>query len=202
MNCKILTKWGRIALFFFVLTSFVEARNYSVVVLDPGHGGRDKGAFWGGVRESTLNLKVARRVATELRSRGVKVVMTRNSDRYVSYRQRAAVANRYRNAIFVSIHFNASRATSATGVETFCVSREGYKMASQVQKRLHTRLKRKNRGVKRRNFAVLSYTNCPAILVECGFISNYYERQKCVTSWYQGVSAKAIADGLMRYKRL
>ena len=89
------------------------------VIIDPGHGGRDKGAVWGGVRESDLNLKTAFKLEYYLKQAGYRVVMTRRSDRYVSLRKRAAIANQYNNAVFVSIHYNATRETWVHGGETF-----------------------------------------------------------------------------------
>ncbi len=89
----------------FVLVSGADAGK--TVVIDPGHGGRDNGAKWGGIAEKDLNLDVARRVEALLKERGIPVVMTRRSDAYVSLDSRAAVANRYKNSLFVSIHFNA-----------------------------------------------------------------------------------------------
>ena len=89
------------------------------IILDPGHGGRDKGAVYGGVRESDLNLKTALKAERYLKSAGYKVVLTRRRDCYVSLARRASIANRYRNAVFISIHYNASHHSSVRGGETF-----------------------------------------------------------------------------------
>ena len=187
---------------FCFLVNLAEARYFNTVVIDPGHGGRDKGAYWGGVRESHLNMIVANKLAYELKARGIKVVMTRKSDRTTSYSSRTNLANRYPGAIFVSVHFNASTNTSVKGIETFYLSREGRKIATQVQGRLASSLKSRNRGVKSANFKVLRSTNAPAILVECGFISNPSERMRCSTRWYQSTAARVIAEGLMKYRKM
>jgi len=189
-------------LFFSFLVTMAEARYFNTVVIDPGHGGRDKGAYWGGVRESHLNMIVANKLAYELKSRGIKTVMTRRSDRTTSYSSRTNLANRYPGAIFVSIHFNASTNTSVKGIETFYLSKEGKKMATQIQGKLSSSLKSRNRGVKSANFKVLRSTNAPAILVECGFISNSSERMRCSTRWYQSTAARVIAEGLMKYRKM
>src|SRR5689334_9041974 len=91
----------------------------TVVVLDPGHGGRDQGTKWGGVSEKTLTLNIARRVEILLKARGIPTAMTRRSDVYRSLESRASVANGFRRSIFVSIHCNADPLHEARGIETF-----------------------------------------------------------------------------------
>ncbi len=191
-----------IGIFLFLMSiTWCEARHFSTVVIDPGHGGRDGGAYWGGVKESTLNLIVAQKLAYELKSRGIKTVLTRKSDITVSKSRRCEIANKYPNSIFVSVHFNAHTNKSIKGIETFYLSSEGRKIASQVQPRLISNLKCKNRGIKQRSLHVLSGTNSPAVLVELGFISNSAERARCSTQWYKTVAARVIADGLMKYRK-
>ncbi|NNC89532.1 MAG: N-acetylmuramoyl-L-alanine amidase, partial [Akkermansiaceae bacterium] len=171
------------------------------VVIDPGHGGRDYGAFYSGVRESHLNLRVAQKLEYELKKRGYSTSMTRRSDVFLSLSRRAAMANRYRNAIFVSIHFNATRASWVRGAETFYAgSSRGRALASAIQSQLVKKLKVRNRGVRFSRFTVLTATKCPAVLVECGFISNASERKRCNTSSYQSSAALAIAEGITRYR--
>jgi N-acetylmuramoyl-L-alanine amidase len=175
----------------------VQAARFSTVIIDPGHGGRDKGTCWGGVRESRLALRVAKDLEALLKKRGIRAVMTRRSDVFVSLGRRAAIANRYRSAVFVSIHFNASRNTAIKGVETYYWGTRGRVMAAAVQRRLPYRLKTRNRGIRRKGYTVLLKTRCPAILVECGFVSNRRERMRCSTRWYQQTAARAIYDALM-----
>lgn len=179
------------------LVGAAHAARFSTVIIDPGHGGRDKGAYWGGVRESTLNLKVANKLETLLKRRGLRTVMTRRSDVFVSLSSRAAIANRYRSAVFVSIHFNASTNTSIKGAETYYWGSTGRMIAGAIQRRLPARVQTRNRGARRHGFTVLTQTRCPAVLVECGFISNPRERMRCSTQWYQETAARAIYDALM-----
>lgn len=174
-----------------------NAARFSSVIIDPGHGGKDKGAYWGGVRESHLNMKVAQQLEGLLKKRGIRTVMTRRSDVFVSLGGRVATANRYRSAVFVSIHFNASTNRSIKGAETFYWGSTGKMIAGAIQRRLPSRVKTVNRGIKRRGFTVLVQTRCPAVLVECGFISSSRERSRCSTLWYQQTAARAIYDGLM-----
>lgn len=173
-----------------------------VIVIDPGHGGRDKGAVWGGVRESDLNLNTANKLEYYLRRAGYKTVMTRRSDTYLSLVKRAGIANSYRNALFVSIHYNATRETWVHGGETFhSGSRQGRYLASSIQTNLAQNCRVKSRGARYGRFTVLHNTNCPAVLVECGFISNSAERARCKTSSFQDAAARAILSGIERYDR-
>lgn len=172
------------------------------VIIDPGHGGRDKGAVWGGVRESDLNLKTAFKLEYYLKRAGYKVVMTRRSDRYVSLSGRGAIANRYRNAVFVSIHYNATPETYVHGGETFHGgSRSSSYLSSSLQRNLVSYCKVKNRKSRYARFSVLHNTNCPAALIECGFISNSRERSRCNTSAFQDSAARAILAGIERWDR-
>jgi len=171
------------------------------VVIDAGHGGRDYGAFYRGVRESDLNLRVATKLESQLKARGYTTTMTRRSDVFLSLSRRASIANRYRNAIFVSIHFNATSISWVRGVETFYAgSSKGRALASSIQSQMVRRLGTRNRGIRFSRFTVLTQTKCPAVLVECGFISNASERARCSTSSYQSSVALAIADGIARYR--
>lgn len=179
------------------LVGYADAARFSTVIIDPGHGGRDKGAYWGGVRESHLALKVANQLEALLKKRGIRTVMTRRSDVFVSLDRRAAIANRYRHAVFVSIHFNAHTNTSIKGIETFYWGNTGRIIAGAIQRRMPARLNTKNRGPRRHGYTVLVKTRCPAVLVECGFISNSNERRRASTVWYQQTAARAIYDGLM-----
>jgi len=174
---------------------------FSRVVIDPGHGGADKGAYWGGVRESTLNLNVSKKLEYYLKKKGISSTLTRRSDVFLSLPRRAAVANRYKGAVLVSVHFNASTRTAAKGVETFYASAEGRKLASQIQRRMVSRLKVTDRGVRLGKFHVLMNSRCPAVLVECGFISNSRERMRSSTQWYQATCASSIADALVCYRK-
>ncbi len=180
-----------------ILGGLAEAAGFSTVVIDPGHGGKDKGAFHGGVRESRLTLATAQRLEKLLKRKGLRTVMTRRSDVFVSLGSRVAVANRYRSVVFVSIHFNACLDKRYKGVETFYGGAASVKLARAIQTRMASRLKTRNRGVKIRAYKVLRQTRCPAVLVECGFLSNAAERGRCSTAWYQQTAAQAICDGIL-----
>jgi len=185
--------------FFLVIAVIASSEAKTVVVLDPGHGGKDNGARWYGISEKTLNLDVAKRVEVLLKKRGIPVVMTRRTDSFVSLDYRAKIANRHAHSIFVSIHFNAHSNRSIKGIETFYISSKGKNLAQNIQKRLANRINTNDRGSKKHHFAVLTKTRGVAALVECGFISNHWENRRCATTWFRDILAQEIASGIAAY---
>jgi len=179
-----------------------SAKNFSRVIIDPGHGGKDPGSRWYGISEKTLTLDVAKRLSAALKSKGVSSVLTRTSDTYVSLDYRAQKANRYSDAIMVSIHFNAHTNRSIKGIETFYYpgSSKGRALAGKVQTELANRINSSNRGIKAGRLKVLRLTKHPAILIECSFISNRWECQRCAASWYRQIIAEEIAEGLLKFR--
>lgn len=204
------------------------------VVIDPGHGGGDPGAVYGGVRESDLNLQISRRVATELRSRGVEVVLTRNDDSAVhkggdrkswkwvesakEYRYQVwpvsesvdrrrvelqARCDRARTSgaeLFISIHCNAG-GTTARGIEVYSAPNDplGSGFARSLLDGMASRTGAPNRGAHQTNFYVNRWTDQPAALVECGFMSNSGELALLKSAAYQQKLAAGIADGVARF---
>ena len=198
---RMLNKPGilRMLLLWSFLT--LPAAAFRTVIIDPGHGGKDNGAKRYGVKEKDLNLDTAKRLEKILKKKGFRVVMTRRTDRYLQLGERARIANRYRNAIFVSIHYNAHRDTRVKGIETYYASRAGRKLASGIQNRLTQRIRTRNRGVKAgKEYAVLRKTRAVSVLVEGGFISNAWERRRLNTGWYRQIVAEQIAKGILLYK--
>lgn len=201
----------------------------STVVLDPGHGGKDNGARSPYEFEKNFSLDVARRIRNELQKSGLKVILTRNSDSFVELQDRAAIANRLKNVIFVSIHFNAADANpSATGFEIFCVTPRGAPSTAYEQTRLRDMVEENgnehdihsfalantiyhamegkmdmfDRGVKRARFAVLRLAGVPSVLVEGGFLSNAGDARKVASKQWRDNYASAISTGILEYKKL
>lgn len=173
---------------------------FDVVVIDAGHGGEDGGAYRFRATEKDLTLDLAKRLDHLLRENGIKTVMTRTEDVQVPLEERGAIANRYPNAIFVSIHFNAHRDADTTGLETYYLSPEGARLGSMVQAQLSRRFNTKNRGLKSNNLKVLRDSKCPAILIECGFLTNRWENQRCASAWYRQILADEISKAILRYR--
>jgi len=181
------------------LPTELSARQRSVIIIDAGHGGKDKGSYWSGVRESRIALATAKELEKELRRRGFLTVMTRRTDDFVSLDERVRIANRVPKGILVSVHYNANTDRSIRGIETYYMSPAGRKLASVMQTTMMKTVRSKNRGIKRKNFKVIRETKHPAILVECGFISNNWERERANSAWYQKAIAKLMAEGVARY---
>ena len=171
---------------------------FNTVVIDAGHGGFDRGGIPGQrVPEKTMALDVAQRLRKKLREAGYQVIMTRDSDFFVPLPARVAVANAHRDAIFVCIHFNAATRAGANGIETYYYSSESAGLAANIHRHVVAGTTSENRGIRRRGYYVLRRTSIPAVLVECGFLTNPTEARLALQSSYRDGLADRIADGIM-----
>ncbi len=197
------------------------------VVLDPGHGGSDRGTRGEVGREKELTLDLARRVQKLLVAAGLKVISTRTADDTVSLDERVAITERRHADLFVSLHFNSGG--SAHGIETYCVPPAGAVSTSNpfrrffgggddkctgnqfdeknvwlahcVQRQLLNITGANDRGIRRARYVVIRDATCPAILVESGFLSNPIEEQRLLSAEYRDRLAKGIADGILDYRK-
>ncbi|MFQ3577510.1 MAG: N-acetylmuramoyl-L-alanine amidase [Verrucomicrobiia bacterium] len=171
---------------------------FNTVVVDAGHGGHDRGGIPGQrVPEKVVALDTAVRLAALLRQKGLKVVMTRTSDVFVPLSTRTAIANRQRSAILVSVHYNSARRVGAMGLETFYYKNHSRALAMNIQRQMMRRFRTENRGVKQRGFYILRNTRIPAVLVECGFLTNPTEGKRAMSPQYRQIMAEAIAAGIL-----
>ncbi|WP_261309544.1 GBS Bsp-like repeat-containing protein [Streptococcus suis] len=198
-----------------------STRSYTVYI-DPGHGGRDSGASYGGVHEKNLALSVSNKLRENLLKYGINVLMTRTGDYDVDFKtERSRMTNASNADLFISIHFNATGAgvSNATGIETYWyqydpeyqpkINKEMHNnptrlaeseiLANKVQESLIKETGAVNRGVRRETFAVLRETAIPAILVELGFMDNPSELQVIKQDSYHTRLAKALAQGVMNW---
>lgn len=184
------------------LFSSAAASAFDTVILDPGHGAHDRGAAIGYVYEKHLALDTARRVEQLLKKEGLNVIMSRSRDVFIPLHDRSALGNSRRNAIFVSIHYNYNRGGSGAGAETYYHFSSSYMLAAYIQAYLVQRSSMTNRGVKSANFHVIrATTKNPAVLVECGFVSNSTERARMMTGEFRKRIAEGIAQGIIAYKK-
>jgi N-acetylmuramoyl-L-alanine amidase len=152
--------------------------SFSTVVIDPGHGGWDRGGIPGQiVPEKTVALDTALRLQKLLQRAGLRTVMTRTTDVYIPLSVRSAIANVEPDAIFVSIHYNAARRSGAHGIETYSENNRGAVLAARIQRQIVTRVSTENRGIRSAEYYVLRNCRLPAVLVECGFLTNPVEAQ-------------------------
>lgn len=199
---------------------------FNLVVLDPGHGGQDSGAICGGILEKDLTLDIAQRVDRLLQAQGVATLLTRVGDSYVSLADRAAVTNRARDCIFVSIHFNeGNKKITTTGIETYYAEHQiaavtpgvawfpflqrvasetpnlqSQSLAGFVQEAMVGRMQAVNRGTKAQQFFVIANVRVPAVLIEGGFLSNKEDIAKLTNGDYREQMAESISDGVLRYR--
>jgi len=199
------------------------------VVLDPGHGGYDKGQVSRYGYEKDFALDVARKLRPLLQAKGLRVIMTREGDYFVPLEVRAQIANAARNSIFVSIHFNATNDDpNATGFEIFSFTPRGAPSTSDsavasssvnmqpgsevdaqsmalstcIYHSLLGHIPEYDRGIKRARFAVLRLTKVPAVLIEGGFLTERGECKLISNKDWRGKLAAAIGVGIENYRAL
>ena len=199
------------------------------VVLDPGHGGHDKGAVSRYGNEKDFALDVARKLRPPLQAKGLRVVMTREGDYFVPLDVRAQIANAARNSIFVSVHFNATNDDrNATGFEIFSFTPRGAPSTSDnavapsslsmqagtlvdsqslalsacIYHSLLGHIPEFDRGIKRARFAVLRQTKVPAVLIEGGFLTERGESRLIANKDWRTKLAGAISVGIENYQAL
>ncbi len=199
------------------------------IVIDPGHGGKDPGAQNPklGLYEKNLTLDLAKRLEKRLEALGYKVTLTRTTDKFIPLEDRAAYANRIGADLFLSLHFNAVGTPSVHGIETFAMTPQGQPSSNRVNltaadKRDYPGNKNDpwnalaafyiqnemlkftgadDRGMKRARFVVLREVNCPAVLIEGGFVTNPTEGRNVGSAAYRDKLANAITAGVLTYQK-
>jgi N-acetylmuramoyl-L-alanine amidase len=183
----------------FLACASIAFGQAGTVVLDAGHGGFDRGGVPGQrISEKDKTLDVAQRVRRILQADGYRVIMTRDSDVFVSLPARVAIANSFRNAVFVSIHFNCASRAGANGIETYYYRGDSASLAASIHRNVVADVSSENRGIRRRGFFVLRRTTIPSVLVECGFLTNPTEGRLAQLGDYRQNLAEQIARGIRR----
>ncbi len=217
------TDWAEGVGFPWVAAPVKARRKKDLVLLDPGHGGTDKGAISARqVEENRVTLDVAKRVGKILVAQGVTVAYTRDKDRSLTLTERVAMTRKSMPDVFVSLHVNATGNPSVEGVETFVMTAAGYastvggkadgkgyygnrngvlniRLAHAVQNNLVQYTGAQDRGVKRARFAVLKGAPVPAVLVEIGFMTNPAEEGRLISRNYRDQVAMGVARGILSY---
>jgi N-acetylmuramoyl-L-alanine amidase len=198
----------------------LQAHPLRLILIDPGHGGKDLGGNTRSAREKEIVLATARRTAQLLRAKGYTVAMTRTGDADLSLKARTDLAARLGASLFISIHTNMA-SPAVSGLETFCMTPAGaasthggvknekepgntydinnMALAFEIHRSILQRIKSVDRGVKRARFYVLRQVSCPAILIETGFLSNPAEGRRLQTVAHQQMVAEGIVEGVLRY---
>ena len=201
---------------------FKKGQYSKTIFLDPGHGGRDSGAYYYNVAEKDLNMQVYRKLRKKLEELGYKVLTSRDSDIDVDFvTERSRMVNKTNSDIFISIHFNAtgSAYSRASGIQTYSYSddpdypskinpywhnhpdriSESKRLAAAIHSSLLAETGAKDAGLLERSFAVLRETAKPAVLLELGYIDNFAENQQIRDSHYQDKLVAGIVKGIQKY---
>ena len=201
---------------------FVKGQYSNTIFLDPGHGGRDSGAFYYNVAEKDLNMQIYRKLRTKLEELGYKVLTSRDSDIDVDFvTERSRMVNKTNSDIFISIHFNATGNTysKASGIQTYSYSdepdypskinkywhnhpdrmSESKRLAAAIHSSLLAETGAKDAGLLESSYAVLRETAKPAVLLELGYMDNFSENQQIRDSHYQDKLVAGIVKGIQKY---
>lgn len=176
-----------------------------IIVIDPGHGGKDPGTVYGKDSEKAITMKVSNLVKAKLEASGAIVKMTRTGDTYPSLQDRVSFAKNNYAEMFVAIHVNSASSTSAKGTETYYSvtsndnEKEDFALASAINNQIVKQASMNNRGVKRVDYYVVRGLVLPAVLVELGFLTNAEDRGKLTSDQYAEIFAQAIYDGIVQY---
>ena len=201
---------------------FVKGQYSKTIFLDPGHGGRDSGAYYYNVAEKDLNMQVYRKLRKKLEELGYKVLTSRDSDIDVDFiTERSRMVNKTNSDIFISIHFNAtgSAYSKSNGIQTYSYSdepdypskinqywhnhpdrmSESKRLATSIHSSLLAETGAKDAGLLESSFAVLRETAKPAVLLELGYMDNFAENQQIQDSHYQDKLVAGIVKGIQKY---
>ena len=201
---------------------FVKGQYSKTIFLDPGHGGRDSGAYYYNVAEKDLNMQVYRKLRKKLEELGYKVLTSRDSDIDVDFvTERSRMVNKTNSDIFISIHFNATGSpySRASGIQTYSYSddpdypskinpywhnhpdrmSESKRLAAAIHSSLLAETGAKDAGLLERSFAVLREAAKPAVLLELGYMDNFAENQQIRDSHYQDKLVAGIVKGIQKY---
>ncbi len=196
----------------------VAAASEVTIVLDAGHGGEDGGAEGNGLIEKDLNLDITLRVATLLREQNVNVILTRDTDvllydknsdyegkkKYQDVRKRLEIANSYENPVLVSIHMNSFSQTKYSGLQVWYSKNDARSkiLANFIQSNVKSALQPNNKRTTKQatsSIFLLHNATFPAVLIECGFLSNPDEARSLADAEYRQQLANVIFKSIMDY---
>lgn len=185
-----------------VLSRAYQPLEDKIIVIDPGHGGKDPGAFSvNKIPEKTLTLQTARRIARLLQKAGATVYLTRNEDRTNNLSDIVNFANKIKADIFISIHYNFAYNRGVSGTETYYYNSNSKRLAQIIHRNLVWGLGRRDRGMRKAMFYTVHHTRMPAALIEPVYISNWQEGEMARSSSFQNKLAVAVAKGVISYFR-
>lgn len=170
------------------------------VVIDPGHGGYDTGASYGGFEEKDINLVISEKLKKSLEDVGITVFLTRDEDSFLSLAERVEITNSIKPDVFISIHGNALVSSRIIrGVETYYWTSQSHKLAYFIHKSILNYIKIPDHYIRQAQFYVIRHASCPAVLAELGFLSNHEDRKFLTNSTTQDEYAKALTKAILKF---
>ena len=193
---------ARLLLLCLAFSHFARAASPALVVIDAGHGGKDSGGSGHGLIEKDLTLDTARRLQKKLTKAGVPNVMLRSSDVFIDLDARVAMANRYagRDAVLVSIHFNAVSGSAPHGTETFFWHPAATALAARIQRNVTRATGFTDIAINRRRLRLTRNPEIPAVLVEGAYMTNASDAKKLATVATREAIAEGISRGLLELR--
>lgn len=169
------------------------------VVIDPGHGGYDQGASYGGFEEKNVNLAISEKLKKTLEEYGITVFLIRNNDGFLSLAERVEITNSIKPNVFISIHANALNSKAIRGVETYYWTPQSQKLAYNIHKGILKHIAIPDHHIRKARFYVIKYTPVPAVLAELGFLSNADDRKLLTNPSIQEDYANALTEGILKF---
>lgn len=182
-----------------------------IIIIDPGHGGADPGTISNKIYEKDLNLAISKFLEIELTKVGATTILTRDGDYDLStpntkwrkksdFDNRIKLINNSKADLYLSIHLNYLEDSSYSGPQVFYNNETNKEIALVIQETLNKNLKT-NREIKKIPTKTYMYSKLkiPGVLIECGFLSNYSEKEKLISPEYQEKLAVIIKDAIINY---
>lgn len=179
-------------------------RDNFIVLIDPGHGGKDPGVTTEQVNEKELTLEYALELSEQLKVLGISSVLLRDSDVDLALRDRTSAGNSNKETLYLSLHFNESQTDDAQGIEIYVAEKEDLnQLKSKVfARKLGAELSNNaimNRGLRTANFFVLKESRCPTVLLELGFLSSSPDLERILSEDYKKRLCSTIAQSVNLY---
>ena len=196
--------------FCLFLSAYADSKkmslNNKVIILDAGHGGKDVGSSYKDIYEKDINLNIVKSLEKELINKGATVILTRNGDYDLSkpkasrrkksdFDNRILLINNSKANLYLSIHLNYFNDSKYSGAQVF-YNKDNKELAELIQNKLN-----KNRKIKKLDSKLYMYgkLKVPGVLIECGFLSNYKDRENLQDKKYIKKMSKDIVNAVIKF---
>lgn len=182
----------------FILISFTPV-NEKIVVIDASHGGEDHGIALDDLMEKDITLAVANKIKELSEGSNLRVILTRDSDRIIYLQDRVELVNSYKPDYLISLHVNSAKSTSESGFELFISNdsiqnKASYNFADRISESLVSVIPKGD--INTENFTLLKNSECPAVVLELGYLTNPSDQEYLTNEKSQTKIAMAILSAL------